>query len=92
MEILRCFETLFFNDVIFLTNKKNIPNVLIVQKLTVFIRKWLNLLTKWYIVVECGNIFYIFALHHLIPIAWIQLLEHMNVKSMLKEGCCYRHL
>jgi len=25
------------------------------------VAKWLNLLTKWYKVVKCGNIFYIFA-------------------------------
>lgn len=66
-------------------------NLLTVYKLRVFVPKWLNLLTKWYIVVNCGNIFYIFALYHLILFAWIQLSEHMNVKSMLKGGCsCQR--
>ena len=65
---------------------------LIAYKLTLFNVKWLNLLTKWYLVVNCGNIFYIFALYHLILFTWIQLSEHMNVKSMLKEGCLCQRL
>jgi hypothetical protein len=57
------FLVIFFYVVIFLTNKIKGSNELIVHKLRVFNRKWLNLLTKWYIVVKCGNIFYIFAQH-----------------------------
>lgn len=38
-----------------------LANFLIVYRLGVFGQKWLNLLTKWYIVVKCGKILYIFA-------------------------------
>ena len=57
------FLVIFFYVVIFLTNKIKGSNGLIVHKLRVFIEKWVNLSTKWYIVVKCGNFFYIFAQH-----------------------------
>lgn len=38
-------------------------NVLIVYILSLLDVKWVNLLTKWYLVVNCGNIFYIFAVY-----------------------------
>lgn len=40
-----------------------VGNNLILVKLGFLGKKWLNLLTKWYIVVKCGRIFYIFALN-----------------------------
>jgi hypothetical protein len=57
------FLIIFSYGIMFLTNKTNRANDLMLYKLRVFIQKWLNLLTKWYIVVKCGNIFYIFAQH-----------------------------
>jgi hypothetical protein len=47
----------------FLQFKQKKANDLIVHKLRVSVSKWLNLLTKWDIVVKCGNILYIFALY-----------------------------
>jgi MraZ protein len=39
-------------------------NSLAISKLSISGVKWLNLSTKWVIVVKCGKIFYIFALYH----------------------------
>ena len=81
----------FFITICFLQIKQTTPNALIDYKLRFLDRKWVNLLTKWYIVVNSGNIFYIFALHQLTLFYWIQLSGHMNVKSMRKGGClCQR--
>jgi hypothetical protein len=52
---------LFWITQSFLQIKYCIDNVLIVYKLRVFDSKWLNLLTKWGIVVKCGKILYNFA-------------------------------
>ena len=66
------FYALFLITLPFLQIKEKIANVLKVFKLVVLGQKCLNLLTKWYIVVNCGSFFYIFVLHHLINFAWRQ--------------------